>query len=147
MTPRQQKFVAEFALSGNGAAAARAAGYAAGSSRVASAKLLAKGSVQAALEAERATLAARMDIDRQRVIDGLLEAIEQARADRNSAAMIRGWSEIGRMCGFYAPEKHAVAVERVDVTTAVIERRLNSLSDAELVRLIETGWTPAATRA
>ena len=73
---------------------------------------------------------------RQKVMDGMLEAIEMARMMAEPSSMIAGWREIGKICGYYAPVEHRV---KVDVSGNVIVDRLNSLSDAELLKIIQGG--------
>lgn len=54
--------------------------------------------------------------------------MEIARIKGDPNAMIAGWRENAKICGFYAPER-----KRVKVTTdgAGFMRRLNGMSDAE----------------
>ena len=75
-------------------------------------------------------------MSRQKVMDGMLEAIDMARMMAEPASMIAGWREIGKICGYYAPVEHKV---KVDVSGNVIVDRLNSLSDAELLKIIQGG--------
>ena len=135
LSPRQQAFCEAFAMSGNAAAAARDAGYAARSARQIANELLTKPYIQAALQAHRAEIAARMDITRQVMLDGLLEAIQTARETQDPAGMIRGWAEIGRLCGFYAPEQRI----KVDVNIAAKRfiGQLETMSDVELMDIVK----------
>jgi phage terminase small subunit len=73
---------------------------------------------------------------RQKVMDGMLEAIEMARLMSEPASMVAGWREIGKICGYYAPVEHKV---KVDVTGNLVLDRMNSLSDAELLKIISQG--------
>jgi phage terminase small subunit len=79
---------------------------------------------------------------RQRVMDGMMESIEMAKLMAEPASMIAGWREIGKICGFYAPVEHKV---KVDVTGNIVLDRLNSLSDAELLKIISKGSGNALT--
>lgn len=141
MNPRQRRFIAEYALDGNAAAAARRAGYSARSARVNGPRMLSNAAVRGALQVSQREAAQRLELDRQRVLAGLLEAVETARARADPHALIRAWSEIGRMCGFYEPERKAVEV-------SVASRRrigeLEAMSDAELLAIAEL-WKPPAT--
>ena len=83
---------------------------------------------------------ATRQITREKVMDGMLEAIEMAKLMSEPATMVAGWREIGKICGFYAPVEHKV---RVDVTGNVVLDRLNSLSDAELLKIITEGTKSA----
>lgn len=73
---------------------------------------------------------------RQKVMDGLLEGVEMAKLMAEPMTMISGWREIGKMCGYYAPVEHRV---KVDVTGNIVIDRLNSMSDAELLKVITQG--------
>jgi phage terminase small subunit len=73
---------------------------------------------------------------RKKVMDGMLEAIEMAKLMAEPASMIAGWREIGKLCGYYAPVEHKM---KIDVTGNVIVDKLNSMSDAELLKIISQG--------
>lgn len=135
MTPKQKRFVEEYALDHNGARAAVRAGYAARSTKVTASRLLTKANVREALAVSQRQVAQRLEIDRQQVLEGLLEGIELARAQCNAMGMLVGWREIGKMCGFYAPEKKAVVI--TELTQREISK-FEGLSDEELLA-ISTG--------
>ena len=80
---------------------------------------------------------------RQKVMDGLLEGVEMAKLMAEPMTMISGWREIGKMCGYYAPVEHKV---KVDVTGNIVVDRLNSMSDAELLKVITQGAQQALTQ-
>ena len=71
---------------------------------------------------------------KKKVMDGFVEAIEIAKLKGEAQAMVSGWREIARMCGYYEPVKHKL---EVDVSGKVIVQKLQGLSDAELLRLAE----------
>lgn len=79
---------------------------------------------------------------RKRVMDGMLESIDMAKLMSEPSSMIAGWREIGKICGYYAPVEHKM---KVDVTGNIVLDRLNSLSDAELLRIISSGSTEVLT--
>jgi phage terminase small subunit len=137
LTAKQQRFVAEYLVDGNGARAAVAAGYGRAGAKVTAHRLThANRAVQAQIQARQAVDSQRLHIERQDVIAGLLGAIEQARAQANPAAMIAGWKTLATMMGFMAPQQH-----RVEISAAADAEmlRLERLSDAELLRLVATG--------
>lgn len=68
------------------------------------------------------------------VINGLKEAIEMARLMSEPATMVSGWREIGKLCGFYEPKKVDV---NVNVNGTVVLERMNKMTDAELLKIIE----------
>ncbi len=85
--------------------------------------------------AEKEAYEQAVGMTRQRVMEGLLEAVEMAKIQADPTAMIAGWREVGKMCGYYEPVKKQIDV---NITGNVVMERLNRLSDAELLKLIET---------
>lgn len=73
---------------------------------------------------------------RKKVMDMHMEAYDMARLMAEPATMVSAAREIGKMCGYYAPVEHRV---KVDVTGNIILDRMNSLSDAELLKVISAG--------
>lgn len=82
---------------------------------------------------EKEAYAAAVGMTRQKVMEGLLEAVEMAKIQADPTAMIAGWREVGKMCGYYEPTKKQIDV---NITGNVVMERLNRLSDAELLKLI-----------
>src|SRR4051794_18138331 len=68
LSPRERRFAEEYALRENGAEAARCAGYSYRSARQLASRLLARGDIQAAVEAERARLASNLRVDRDHLV-------------------------------------------------------------------------------
>lgn len=136
MTTKQTRFVAEYLVDGNGSRAAVAAGYGRAGARVTACRTLAIPNVREAIAARQGVDAKRLEIARQDVLKGLLAAVEQAKEQGNPAAMISGWREIGRMLGFYEP-----GVTRVELSAGQRDtpRRLNHLTDAELLKIVAGG--------
>ena len=71
---------------------------------------------------------------RKMVLEGFLEAIEQAKLMSDPAVQIAGWREIGKMCGYYAPEVKEV---NVNVGAKRVIGQLEVMSDAQLMEMIE----------
>jgi Terminase small subunit len=65
-------------------------------------RLLRNPKVAEAIRARRGETERRLEMDRQKVLQRLQEAIEMARMKGDPGAMIRGWVEIAKMCGYYA---------------------------------------------
>ena len=143
LSAKQTRFVTEYLVDGNAAQAAIRAGHKPIGAKVTGCRLLTNPNLRARLEALQAADATRLCLEREVVLNGLTQSIEMARLQGNPAAMIRGWSEIGRLMGYYAPEVKKVDL---DVGCQVEIDRVNQLSDAELVRIIETG-TASETNA
>lgn len=90
--------------------------------------------VLAAIAEERAEYARASGMTKRKVIEGFSEAIDLARIKADPIAMIAGWREIGKMCGFYEATKTKV---EVSVQGQVLIQRLNTMSDEELLALAE----------
>ena len=77
---------------------------------------------------------------RKKVMDMLLESYDMAKLLAEPSTMVAAAREVGKMCGYYAPTEVKM---KVDVTGNIVVDRLNSMSDAELLKLITTGATTA----
>ena len=88
------------------------------------------------IQALEAASARELGVTRQRFIFELQEAAALAREKRDPASMIAAWREIGKACGFYQPERLKV---NVNVAGSLEMGRMNQLSDAELLKIIEAG--------
>lgn len=110
MTPKQKRFVEEYSISHNSSDSARRANYAAGSAHVTGSQLPRNPKVLEALHELEDAHAQELGLTRARVITELQEAIAVAKLKGDPAAMISGWREIAKMCGFYSPERHKVEV-------------------------------------
>jgi phage terminase small subunit len=136
LTPRQQRFVDEFILSGCGAEAARRAGYSVRTARQIGSENLTKPDIQAAIEAARRREAEYWQLQKHDVIEALLGTIEMAKTQVNPAAMIRGLTEIAKMLGYYEPEK--VKVELSDDAERV-KAYFAAMTDEDLYAAIAAG--------
>ena len=134
MTAKQARFVDEYLVDANGTQAAIRAGYGAAGARVAAHRLLTNVAISRAIEARQRVDAARLFIDRESVLVGLLGAVQMAREQRNPAGMVAGLRELSKLMGLYAPVQ-----ARVDWNVTAERRRLEALSDADLCGLIEHG--------
>jgi hypothetical protein len=86
--------------------------------------------VALATEHRRSQVVANMD--RKTVMRGLLEAVEMAKDMRQPGGMISGWKEVGRMCGFYEPEKREIMLS---VNGQQLIEEMKTLPREELLRL------------
>ena len=136
LTPRQAAFIPEFLATGNATASAVKAGFSVKGASVAGTRMLRNACVQKALQARQSADAARLSLRREDVLAGLLEAVDHARAQSNPMGMIAGLREIGKMMGFYAVETRRVEVSAGGQAQM---NRLDRLSDAELLGIIEAG--------
>ena len=133
MTAKQARFIDEYLVDANGTQAAIRAGYGAAGARVAAHRLLTNVAISSAIEARQRVDATRLSVDRNRVLTGLLEAVEMAREQRNPAGMVAGLREIGKLMGFYTDR---VKVD-VGVTDQQERRRMEAMTDAELLAMVQ----------
>lgn len=131
LSDKQAKFV-DATLEGKDAiTAARAAGF---SQPVGSAhRVVNAANVKAALSEARSELSSAVQITRADVIAGITEGIDLARLAADPATMIKGWSEIGKILGHYAPE-----VKKVEMSLGAraAQSKLTAMSDDELLEMI-----------
>lgn len=133
MTAKQARFIDEYLVDANGTQAAIRAGYGAAGARVAAHRLLTNVAISSAIEARQRVDATRLSVDRNRVLTGLLGAVEMAREQENPAGMIAGLREIGKLMGFYTDR---VKVD-VGVTDQQERRRMEAMTDAELLAMVQ----------
>lgn len=133
LTEMQRRFVQHLVHDKlNQTAAARQAGFV-GPGTAANA-LMRNPKVLAAIAVEREEYAKASGMTKKKVIDGFLEAIDIGRIKADPIAMIAGWREVGKMCGFYEAQKTEVTVS---VSGQMLVQRLNTMSDEELLRMAE----------
>lgn len=138
LTPRQGKFAREYVTSGNAAEAARRAGYSERTARAIACEVLTKPDVQEAIQALQAENAKRWQVTRRGVIEGVLGAIEMARAAGDPSAMLAGYRDLARMCGFNEPEARRVEVVTPAGASALLAK-LAAMPDSELAALASGG--------
>ncbi|MDY7546746.1 terminase small subunit [Glaciimonas sp. CA11.2] len=133
LTTKHQHFVDEYCIDRNASRAARAAGYSAVSAKVTASRLLTNANVRAAVAIREMEAEQALDMTRGSVLMALQEAFGLARQQRNPNAMIAACREIGRICGFYAPERAIVMLTpsaRKDVAG------FEAMTDVELMQVI-----------
>lgn len=59
-----------------------------------------------------------------------------AKLQCNPAGMVAAWKQVGHLMGYYSPERIKVDV---NVARSLEMGRMNQLSDAELLKIIEAG--------
>ncbi len=132
LTPQQKLFVESIMQGKSPVVSARIAGYA--SPHQSGTQVLLSRKVRDAIAYLHKKHEKVADVSRKKVMDGFLEAIDMAKMQADSGNMIAGWREIGRMCGYYAPE-----VKKVDITVTAkrIVDKLETLSDSDLLQMVE----------
>lgn len=88
------------------------------------------------LAAARRWLTNTTQITRLDCIEGVIDGIEIARMQGDAGNVIKGWTEVAKILGHYAPE-----VKRIEMTMeqSRMRSKLEGLSDEELLRIGETG--------
>lgn len=83
---------------------------------------------------EKAKFEADNQMSRRKVMDGLIDGIETAKLLGEPASIINGWKTIGQMCGYFEPVKKTIDI---NVSGTVNMKKLESMSDADLLKLIK----------
>ena len=127
MNDRRKRFIEEYLVDGNGAAAARRAGYAASCARQTAADLLAIPDVARAVQRKREAVARRLSVTHDAIAVGFIEAFEVAREQSDPGAMIAACHRLAEFCGLYPDKQRQLPAGR----------SLKELSDAELRAMAE----------
>ena len=137
LSAKQARFVAEYLVDGNGAAAAVRAGYAPGSAKVAASRMLTKDNhVRRAIQARQDVDSVRLGVSRDQVIAQFLAAYEMAKLNSIPSVMVSATVALSKLLGLYMPERLDVAVSAAGQGAM---KRLEAMTDAELVELLEAG--------
>lgn len=135
MTPKQKRFVEEYALDHNAAAAARRAGYSANGAKVTASRLLTSANpvLISAIQKCEAENARDLGLRREDILQGLMDAVEQAKLMADPMSQVAALRQLALLCGFYRP----MAVhEEVSARGREYLQRMESLSEAALVAII-----------
>ena len=128
VTEKQAKFVEAklHGLSDN--AAAQAAGLANGTNASRS------PTIKEQLTAARRWLTDTTQIKRLDVIEGVIDGIEIARMQGDAGNVIKGWTEVGKILGHYAPEVRKI---ELSLGQSQLRAKFEALSDADLLAIAE----------
>jgi phage terminase small subunit len=134
LSGRRQRFVEEYLIDGNATAAYRRAGYTASgeSARRNASRLLTNADVQAALAEARAQLSSVLSLTREDVARGLRTEATYHGDDASASARVSAWRELGKLLGFYPPEKSEVRFLESD-DDAALETHLGRLAAGQTV--------------
>ena len=132
LTQKQKDFVRAWASGESILSASTRAGYADGGTFAY--RMVRMPNILRLYNEEKAAYEAAAGMTRKKVMDGLLEGVEMAKMAGEPASVIAGWREIGKMCGYYEPVRR-----KLDITVngSVVMDRMNRMSDAELLRVIQ----------
>ena len=90
--------------------------------------------VVAEIEAARAHIADLTTLKRLDVIQGIMESIDMARMMSDPGIMIKGWTEVAKILGHYAPEVKQINISH---NQGKIRAKYEALSDEELLAIAE----------
>jgi transcriptional regulator with XRE-family HTH domain len=76
--------------------------------------------------------AKRLNVRREQVIEGILEAIEGAKMTNEPAVQIRGWEAIAKMQGYNAPERH---IHDIPDDTKRLMEAMQDMSDEQIAQM------------
>lgn len=88
---------------------------------------------KAAMEKEYNRSQQVANVNRKTIIRGLLDAVDLAKDMRQPTGMISGYKEIGRMCGFYEPERREI---RLSVDSKQLLEELQTLPKERLLEML-----------
>lgn len=137
LTPKQQKFVNAYSLSGNATQAALAAGYSERTACKIGSENLQKLDIQTALAERQAEYAAELEVTKRDVMGQVLEAIEMGREQQRPDVLIQGAMALAKLCGFVEPSRAKVEISAPELVA--LQHRFASMSDAELLVLASGG--------
>lgn len=132
LTQQQRAFVKFWAQGESPLMASVKAGYADGGTYAY--RMIHQPNILALYNEEKAAYERDSGMNRKRVIDGFLEAVDMAKMLGEPSTMVAGWREIAKMVGYYEPVRvqHTVTHEgKLQV------EKLDRMTDAELMELIQ----------
>jgi len=125
MDMQQAQFASNIAMGMTQTAAARAAGYNAQASN----QLMKVPVIQQEICSQSQRIGNELILSRNDVLQGLLDAISDAKLQGDPTPQIAGWREVGKIVGVYAPEERKI-VHTGDIS--VIQKRVMELADEQL---------------
>jgi hypothetical protein len=130
LTDQQKRFIQFWAQGETISCAAMRAGYSDNATYCY--RLVKDPAILAVYHAEKKKYEVSVQMTRTKVMEGLLEGIEMGKMIADPNAVIRGWREVGLMCGYYAPVQKKITIEG-NMTFQKVER----MDDATLLKLIK----------
>lgn len=136
LTPKQKAFIKFVASGESGTNAALKAGVSVNSAQTLAVRWRKHPIVQQMIADEQKKYAITCQMTKEKVMDMHMEAYNMSKLMSEPATMVSAAREIGKLCGYYEPMKYQVDI---NVSGQVALERLNTLSDAELLKLIAEG--------
>ena len=134
LTVKQDKFVREYAKTGNGARAARQAGYSskAEGDKVTASRLLTKSNVSEAVAKLRQRTAERLDISREKLINDVAHIAEQAQIEGEHTAAIAATTLILKAQGYLVERSMNMSVDVTQSHLTALQEYTDQRIDAAL---------------
>lgn len=101
LTPRQERFVAEYLVDLNATRAAIRAGYSPKTANKNAARLMVNDGVKAAIEAAQQARAERTELTQDVVVEGLLAEARLAGEGSSHSARVAAWTALGKHLGMF----------------------------------------------
>ncbi len=144
LTEKAKLFVKFWAQGESVYAAAARAGY--GDGATYAYRLIHYPQAKALYAQEKALYEQAAQMSRKKVMDMLVEAYDMAKMTAEPSSMVAAAREIGKMCGYYEPQKIKIEHSLADGAA-----RMDRLSDEELMEVIRNGGqlpgaAPSATQ-
>lgn len=95
-------------------------------------RILAKPIVRSRIDALREELSRRAKISQDDVLEGFMDAINDAKLAGDPGNQIAGWREIAKVMGYYAPEVRKVEISK---TQQQAQEQLAALPEDKLLEL------------
>jgi len=133
LTPRREKFIAEFAVCANATEAARRAGYSHRSAKQLGSRLTKVDLIQRLVTEKRQKDAIRLELKKEDVIASLLRVVELGRERGDAAPVVRALVEVAKLCGFYQEQVVKVPLSE---EAERLKRKYAAMSEDELLEII-----------
>jgi hypothetical protein len=133
LTEQQKEFAKGLARGENVSSAARRAGYGEDFVRKTAYQVRHQPAFAAYVQKLQEEYESAAQMTRKKFMDMLQESYDTAKLLSEPASMVAAAREIGKACGYYAPTQVAVTHGG-----NVVLERMNKLSDAELLKILET---------
>jgi phage terminase small subunit len=112
LTPKQERYIAEYLIDLNATQAAIRAGYSEKTAHKQGSQLLGKTSIAAAISGAQAERSARTNITQDYVLESIVSAMERCKQDDtfNAAGVFKGAELLGKHLGLFQGETKGVTV-------------------------------------
>lgn len=132
LTEQQEKFTDGLTTGLNIKDSLAVAGY---SNASTGSELMSQEHIKKAISAKQRQNQLMLGMTRETVLEGMMEAITQAKLIADPMTQVAGWREIAKICGFYAPEVKKI---ELNATAKSYLQKMEQLSDEELLLISQS---------